>query len=193
MLFRRRTEPGLLARVRVALWPRRSWLRSFRYYAKRVMRLSGTPHAIAAGVAAGVFASFTPFIGLHFILGFFIAFLVGGNLIAAAFGTAFGNPLTFPFIWAATHRVGSLVLGRHGAGGAAIDVPADWAERSFDALAPIIGPMVVGSVPLGVPAALAFYIGVLYSVRGFQKMRRERLAKRPLPDRKVGPGGNGEP
>lgn len=178
MLFRRRTRPDLLSRLRVALWPRRSWGRSFRYYAKRVVRLRGSPRAIAAGVAAGVFASFTPFIGFHFILGFVIAFAIGGNLIAAALGTAVGNPLTFPFIWAATHRIGSQILGRTDIGEPPVEVAQHWTERSLDALLPIVGPMVVGSIPLGAPIALAFYVIVFYSVRGFQRLRRERLARR---------------
>ena len=33
------------------------------YLVKRVTRLSGTPHSIAAGAACGVAISFTPFLG----------------------------------------------------------------------------------------------------------------------------------
>ncbi len=178
MLFRRRQRQDLLARLRVALWPRRSWGRSFRYYAKRIPRLSGSPRAIAAGVAAGVFASFTPFIGLHFIIGFVIAFLVGGNLIAAALGTAVGNPITFPFIWAATHRVGSIVLGQGESVAPTVESASLWSLRSFDALVPIFGPMIVGAIPLGGVCALAVYAGVFHSVRAFKRMRSERLAAR---------------
>lgn len=178
MLFRRRENPATLSRLRVAVWPRRSWARSIRYYGKRVLRLSGSPHAIAIGVACGVFASFTPLLGLHFILGFFLAFVLGGNMIAAALGTAFGNPLTFPLIWAGTHRIGSRILGLREPPDVAIEVTRNWAEMSIDVLRPIIGPMMVGSVPLGVPTAIVFYAIVLYSVSAFQKMRRERLATR---------------
>ena len=68
MLFRRRKKADLLERARTFFWPRRSFLRSAQYFIKRVLRLSATPHAIAAGVAAGVFASFTPFLGFHFVI-----------------------------------------------------------------------------------------------------------------------------
>ena len=44
----------------------------------RIKRLPGTPQSIAAGVACGVAASFTPFIGLHFVLAALFAWLVGG-------------------------------------------------------------------------------------------------------------------
>src|SRR5690606_12123881 len=82
-----------------------------RYVAKRVLRLSASPHAIAAGFAAGVFASITPFVGLHFFLAGVIAWVTGGNLVASALGTAFGNPITFPLIWAGTYRLGRWILG----------------------------------------------------------------------------------
>ena len=178
MLFRRRVRPDLLARLRVAAWPRHSWSRSARYFAKRVLRLSGSPHAIAAGVAAGAFASFTPFIGFHFIIGFVIALVIGGNLVAAALGTAVGNPLTFPLIWASTYKLGNAILGASGRVIETADFPHNLAEKSFDAFWPVIRPMVVGAVPLGAPTALALYVVVLYSVRAFQTMRHERLAVR---------------
>jgi hypothetical protein len=152
MLFRRRQPAALSNRLRVALWPRHSWSRSARYFAKRVLRLSGSPHAVAAGVAAGVFASFTPFLGFHFIIGIAIAFLIGGNFLAAALGTAFGNPITFPIIWATTYKVGGLILGL---GSASAALPH-----------------------LGVPTAVAFYFISLYAVRAFQRVRVERLAAR---------------
>jgi len=194
MLFRRRDRPALLSRLRVAAWPRHSWSRSVRYLAKRVVRLSGSPHAIAAGVAAGAFASFTPFIGFHFFIGFAIAFLVGGNLLAAAIGTAVGNPLTFPLIWAATYKLGNVILGGGGRVFESGEISHNLAEKSFDAILPLVRPMVVGAVPLGVAAALVVYVVVHYSVSGFQTMRRERLAMRqrerggqPAPARDVEP------
>src|SRR5690606_29552406 len=111
MLFRRRTNVTLRERVRIMLWPRRSFRRSARYFAKRALRLRATSHAIAAGVAAGMCASFTPFIGLHILLAFVVAWPLRGNFVAAALGTALGNPLTFPFIWGATLQLGRFILG----------------------------------------------------------------------------------
>ncbi len=187
MLFRRRDRPGFISRLRVAAWPRHSWSRSAKYFAKRVLRVSGSPHAIAAGVAAGAFASFTPFIGFHFIIGFVIAFLIGGNMVAAALGTAVGNPLTFPLIWASTYKLGNAILGTAGQAMTAHEFSRSFAEKSFDTIWPIVHPMVIGAVPLGVPAAVALYVVVLYSVRAFQTMRRERIALS-----RRGAGGRGE-
>ncbi|MEO1399345.1 MAG: DUF2062 domain-containing protein, partial [Pseudomonadota bacterium] len=111
MLLKRRKPAGFLEILRVSLWPRRSWVRSGRYVTKRILRLTASPHAIAAGVAVGAFTSFTPFMGLHFLLAAVLAWVLRGNLIASALGTFFGNPLTFPFIWAGAYKAGHFVLG----------------------------------------------------------------------------------
>jgi len=50
MLFRRRESESWWERLRVHLWPRRSWSRSGRYVVYRLRRLGATPHAIALGV-----------------------------------------------------------------------------------------------------------------------------------------------
>jgi len=185
MLFKRRDKPNHLERLRVAVWPRHSFARSARYFSKRVLRLTASPNAIALGFAAGAFASITPFIGLHFILSFVIAFIIGGNMVAAALGTAVGNPLTFPFIWASTYKVGSMIIygeaktldhrtiDRHLDGG--------FLEKSLDTLLPLIKPMLVGAVPLGLLTATVFYFVVFYSVRAYQRSRRLKLASRRLP------------
>ncbi|MCB1460959.1 MAG: DUF2062 domain-containing protein, partial [Nitratireductor sp.] len=110
MLFSRRNPASWREKLRIALWPRRNWLRSTQYLAKRVLRLTASPHSVAAGVAAGVFASFTPFLGFHFMIAFAVSYVIAGNLIAAAAGTFFGNPLTFPFIWASTYGLGRFIL-----------------------------------------------------------------------------------
>jgi hypothetical protein len=177
MLFRRRETQTLWARLRTAVWPRHSWSRSARYFGKRVLRLSGSPHAVAAGVAAGVFASFTPFVGLHFIVSFVFAFVVGGNMLAAAMGTFVGNPLTFPFIWASTYSLGSQILGQSNAL-ALHEIHYALVHRSFEVLVPIIVPMLVGAVPIGLPIAVVFYVVAFIAVRAFRDLRRERLEAR---------------
>jgi uncharacterized protein (DUF2062 family) len=188
MLFRQREQPDLKERLRVAAWPRRSWSRSARYFVKRVLRLSATPHAIAAGVAAGCLASFTPFIGFHILLSFVIAFIIGGNMIAAAIGTGVGNPLTFPLIWATTFNVGNLVLGHPPPRAPGVGPTHNLAERSFDAIYPLVGPMLTGGVVIGLPVAVILYVLVFYSVKGFQTLRRERLAERRRQQGSATPG-----
>ncbi len=177
MLFKRRDKEDRWTRLRVYFLPRRNYARSFRYVGKRVLRLRGTPHAIATGFSAGSFASFTPFMGFHFILSFAIAWLFRGSMIAAAFGTAVGNPLTFPFIWAATLSIGRIILGSDRGESDAAGFGELLAEQGFVALwEPFILPMLVGGVPLGLLSVAVFYPLTRITVAAFQTRKAARLA-----------------
>ena len=177
MLFKRRTKESFWARFRVGLWPRVSWRRSVSYYLKRVLRLSGTPYAIAIGTAGGAAISFTPFIGFHIVITCALVWLLRGNLIAGAIGTCFGNPLTFPLIWASTFQVGHLLL-RGDARDAPARLPREVAQKSIAEIWPLIKPMLVGSIPLGLVAGCIIYVIVYKAVAAYQDARREKLAGR---------------
>jgi len=110
-LFRRRKKQSFLIKVREFLWPSAGWRRAGHYMKHRLARIDGTPYAIAAGFASGAAVSFTPFVGFHFIFAAIIAWIVRGNILTSAIGTAVGNPWTFPFIWAASYNVGINLLG----------------------------------------------------------------------------------
>lgn len=180
MLFRRRKPADRWERLRTYLWPRRSFWRSAQYYIKRVLRLTATPHAIAIGVASGVFVSFTPFIGFHFIGAAVIAWIIGGNIVASAIGTGIGNPLTFPFIWGATLEVGKFILyGRHSGEIVPLHLGKVLLDREFSQLwDPLLKPMTIGSLPIGLLFAFAFYLLTRSAVVTFQEQRRKRLAER---------------
>ncbi len=173
MLFRRRKPLTFREKLRAALWPQRSWRRSLRYMQKRVLRLRATPHAIAAGVAVGVLATFTPFLGFHFIIAFALSYLIGGNLAAAALGCLAGNPLTYPLIWASTYELGHAML-RGDAPGASAPEGLGSALLHGDLAAvwdPYLKPMLVGSVPLGLVFAALSYGAIFLAVRSFQAGR----------------------
>ena len=78
---------------------------------RRLLRLGSDPHAVAAGFASGAALSCTPLFGLHFLLAFALAWVVRGHMIAAALGTAVGNPLTFPFFVSGAYGLGTLFFG----------------------------------------------------------------------------------
>jgi hypothetical protein len=114
MILKRRKAVSVWRRVRNFFWPEIGFQRAAKYMGHKVNRITGSPHAIALGFAAGAFASFTPAIGFHFVLAAIIAWAIGANILASAIGTSVGNPLTFPFIWIGTHNVGSFLLGVEG-------------------------------------------------------------------------------
>ncbi len=160
------------------VWPRAGYRRSARYGVKRLMRLRASPHAIAAGFAAGAFASFTPLMGFHFILSALLALATRGSIIASALGTAVGNPLTFPLIWAGTYKLGWLVMGGNGndpdldaqmGGGNVLDLIQT-------GLVPILLPMAVGGVILGSIAWIIAYFPIRRLIWVYQRRRAERLA-----------------
>ena len=172
------------------IWPRRSWARSAKYVSKRVLRLTATPHAIAAGVGAGVFASFTPFLGFHFIIAFGVAYVIAGNFLAAASGTFFGNPLTFPLIWTSTYKLGNFILS----GEAPVNdgdeleklADANLMELGFGGIwhhvvgiwEPVVKPMLIGAIPLGVLFGMVAYVLTRWASVKFNEARKRRRQRK---------------
>jgi uncharacterized protein (DUF2062 family) len=167
--------------MREAFWPRKGFLRPMRYLKMRVLRLTASPHAVAAGVAAGVFVSWTPFIGVHFIMAFVITYFLSGNMVAAALGcAAFGNPLTYPFIWGITWEIGHLLLARKDTlAGQQIDLHEMFHQLHFTELwRPVLEPMLIGAIPPAAVTSVVLYMLTYYTVSGFQSRRRTRLMDR---------------
>ena len=121
---------------------------------RQLRELRGKPHEIALGMAIGVFIGITPTIPLHTILAVSLALLVGGSKLAAALGVWVSNPLSIPFFYYGSYRIGQLVLGLPG-----INLPDD---RSLLAMASlggkIVGAMLLGGVILGIIPAIVAYV-----------------------------------
>ena len=111
-MFKRRNKLSWPAAAAEFLWPRGGWARAARYVSHRLRRLPDPAHKIARGIGAGVFVSFTPFFGLHFLVSAAIAWAIGGNVLAALLATFFGNPITFPIIATVSVELGSWILGQ---------------------------------------------------------------------------------
>lgn len=178
MLFRRRKPPQWGERIRIWLWPRRNWSRSSRYIAYRLRRLRATPHAIALGCAIGVFASFTPLLGGHFILAGVLAWVTRASIIASALGTFFGNPITFPFIWYVSFHVGNWTLGLNPKI-REIDLSGGIFSKSLEQLWPLLTPMMVGGVPLGIIFGALAYFVVRKAAEAYRDKRRLQRPRSP--------------
>jgi hypothetical protein len=111
-MFKRRNKRSWARLVAESLWPRGGWGRAAQYVKHRLNRLPDSPQRIARGIWAGVFISFTPLYGLHFLVSATLAWVIRGNVVAALLATFFGNPITFPIIAALSLRLGNLMLGR---------------------------------------------------------------------------------
>jgi uncharacterized protein (DUF2062 family) len=192
MLFKSRRVPGFAERLRLALWPKRSWSRSSRYVLLRLTRLPFSPHKIALGCAAGVFAVFTPFLGVQLILAGLISLVLRGSVLASFLASFVGNPLTYPIIWFATFNLGNVLLGgtasaqlvdlrgkAEALGDGLVNVSPSAIATAIESLWPVVKPMVVGSVPLGGLAAAAAYVGVHRVISASHARKRVRLSAAP--------------
>ena len=188
MLFKSMRVPTVAERVRLALWPRRSWSRSARYVVLRLKRLPSSPHRIALGCAAGVFAVFTPFLGLQLMLAGTLSLIFRGSVVASFLASFVGNPITYPIIWFATFNLGNVLLGgtasaqlvdlrgKAGAFGDGVMALSPGAvATAAESLWPVLKPMVVGSVPLGGLAAAGAYVGVRRLIGVSRARKRARL------------------
>lgn len=199
MVFRRRDRPPFLERARDFLYPRRGWGRAIEYISHRVRRIPDTPHRIALGFACGVFASFSPLFGLHFLYAAAIAWAVRGNIVSALIGTFAGNPLTFPLIASIAMTLGRRILGYGGSGrdfGRITDAflqagDALWrgalslfghGEPDWRKLAAffqdVMLPYFVGGLLPGLVAAIASYYVTRPLIAAYQIARRKRVAAR---------------
>lgn len=180
MLFKRRDKLPLVPSILSWVWPRRGPVRMVKYIFHRIARMPDTPHRLAAGFASGAAVSFTPLLGLHFLLGFVLAFFTRGNLLASAIGTAVGNPWTFPFIFALAAESGELLLGDAG-----MVVVPEWswkalAQEPFGYLLSFleaIVPVIIGSVPIAVLVWLVFYGGLKALIIGYKGARLKAVSR----------------
>lgn len=202
MVFRRRNRRTLPEWIREFVYPRGGFKRAAQYVTHRLRRLPDEPHRIARGVFAGVFVSFTPLFGFHFLSAALLAWVMRGNVIAALLATFVGNPLTTPIIAITSVELGHRLLG--------IDAPMDvmsiiaafanagselWDNARalvtsdvthWESLGTFFGtifwPYLVGGLLPGLVVSLAFYWASIPVVRAYQKIRagqaKDRLEKR---------------
>jgi uncharacterized protein len=150
--------------------PDPTWRVKLRLAYEHIRHLQGDPHYVATGMAIGVFVAATPTIPFHTIIAITLAFVFKGSKPAAVIGVWFSNPLTVPFFYYGSYKIGALLMQ--------MDLPAqmptesitDMLDLGFDVtLAMMIGGCVLGIVP-----AIVAYTLTLRLVR---RLRRRKAAK----------------
>lgn len=120
----------------------------------RIKKLHGNPGYIAMGMAVGVFVSFTPTIPFHTIIAIALAFLLKGSKPAAAIGVWLANPLTIPFFYYISFKMGTLLIAR--------PIPFDIKFESIKGLislgVDVTAAMVLGGAILGILPSIAVYV-----------------------------------
>lgn len=191
-MFKRREKQTFIIKMREFIWPSAGWRRAASYMQHRLARIDGTPYAIASGFACGAAISFTPFVGLHFLIAAMITWIVRGNILTSAMGTAVGNPWTFPFIWATTYNFGTWLLGWDGSDDVLAQMNnifnkftvVDIVKAPLDVLGPFLEtiflPMLLGGIIIGCSLWIVFYWPVYKIVSKYKINRMKRRQKNKL-------------
>ncbi|SES04425.1 hypothetical protein SAMN04490244_10534 [Tranquillimonas rosea] len=195
MVFKRRAPRSYLQIAADFVYPRGGWRRAGQYVLYRLRRLPDPAYKISRGIAAGVFTSFTPFFGLHFLISASLAWAMRGNIVAALLATFFGNPITFPIIAALSVDLGNFILGREEAlplsrvlsafSQASQEIWANFhaiftsAEPHWYQLSEFFSdlflPYLVGGLIPGLVCAIAAYAASRPLISAYQKARIKRM------------------
>lgn len=180
-------------------YPRGGWYRAARYVLHRIRRLPDPAHRIARGIGAGIFVSFSPLFGLHFLTAALISWAIRGNILASILATFVGNPITFPFIAGGSMKLGNILLGRPARDMRLGQVVDDFAGASGDIWHNFLAlftaetahwdglllffdrvflPYLVGGIIPGLVAAVIGYYLSNPLITAYQKRRVKRIRKR---------------
>ena len=101
------SEGGNVSRFRRKMAP-------FRERFLHMLGRDDPPETVAASFALGVAISFTPLIGLHWVIALLLALILKLNKVDVLLGTLVVNPLTLPPVaWVAIHLGRLLLQARH--------------------------------------------------------------------------------
>ncbi len=129
-----------------------------------------TQHAVASGLAVGIFTTMLPILGLHVPAAVAAAFAVRGNLPCALLTTLVANPFTLPFLLVAQVRLGHVICRYTGTN--------DYGELPWklEKMLHAVKPLLIGSFLTAAVAAGLLYFGT-HALWGFVEKRR--FAPRP--------------
>jgi uncharacterized protein (DUF2062 family) len=135
-----------------------------RRWLNQLLHTHDTPTRTAVAYAVGVFFGFSPFLGLHTILGLVVAFAFNLNRVAVLLGVYSNLPWVLPAYYTLATMLGATILN--------VDVPAgllkDFREALTDAswgefrslaktLTPLVWSYALGSTIGGVALAITAY------------------------------------
>lgn len=186
MLFRRKKELTFFEKTKNFIYPEKGLIRSYKYLLKRITRIPDKTHAIAIGVSCGVGISMTPFIGLQIILTMILCFILRGSITAGIISTAIGNPLTFPFIWIGSYKIGIYILENQNEQTKEIafmklfeDMKESISTMDLmnlkENILPILTPMMIGGAILGIIFGTLSYYLVIGIIDEYKRKHKEKI------------------
>jgi hypothetical protein len=199
-LFKRRERRSIFRFFYEVVFSLKGITRAIEYVGIRLKRIPDTPHKISLGMSCGIFASFTPLFGLHFLIAGLLSYLLRANVLASLIGTFIGNPITFPIITVFNLKLGEWILGSNeyssGDGGKIFEGFLDFifliykslftegligensVPRMNEFLYGVFIPYSLGGLILGISIAIISYFLLRPLVSTYQKKRDSLKARR---------------
>jgi uncharacterized protein (DUF2062 family) len=160
--------------------------RQIRYFYLRFIRLRGEPHALALGIALGIFAGMMPIMPFQIALAVTLALLFKGSKLTAALGTWVTNPLNWYFLYYYAYKIGASILGIPGKSKIFSSVMAS-IRQGEEAIAiigkiagaggTILAAFLVGGFIMGLiaaPPSYFIFLRLFQFIRRWRQDRRER-------------------
>ena len=130
---------------------------------KEILSLDNHPGHISAGLAVGVFISFTPFFAFHTALALAAAFIFRLNKITCVTGAWVNTPLTVVPVLALSYKLGHLLRGLpprelHLKG-------LEWQHLKGGAASILLGTSILGFIAAVIAYFLCYYLVVRFRQR----------------------------
>ena len=199
-MFKRRERRSIFRFFYEVIFSLKGISRAIEYVGIRLKRIPDTPHKISLGMSCGIFASFTPLFGLHFLIAGLLSYVLRANVLASLIGTFIGNPITFPIITVFNLKLGEWILGSNeyssGDGGKIFEGFLDFifliykslftegligennVPRMNEFLYGVFIPYSLGGLILGISIAIISYFLLRPLVSTYQKKRDSLKARR---------------
>ena len=133
--------------------PSNGWRQKFRNFIHEAKTLQGDPVYIAKGIAIGVFVGITPTIPLHTGIAIALAFIFKASKPAAVIGVWSGNPVTVPFLYFGSYKIGMFLIGKKATLDNSYWTIQELLQQGID----VTIAMILGGIILGILPAIAAY------------------------------------
>ena len=112
--------------------------------------------------------------GFHLLIALGLAMILRLNRVAILAGTFINNPWTWVPIYSVSVWVGGHLTGNEAAI-PRLEGDLSWSQIAdlFAQCRPWIGPLIVGTLVMGILSALLAYVGFLYLVRSYRALSRQ--------------------
>jgi len=165
-----RAQSAKLAPMNIRRWLSEHW--------DKLKNVKASPHAVAVGVAVGMFYGFTPLVGLKTLLAIGTAWLLGGSIIAAVLAVTLHDVLLpfMPVLLRWEYILGYWVLSAPHVFPPAMHLPnphSPGAWLNWATFLTIGRPVLIGSLFFSVPSSIASYFFMRFVVEREHRQRAD--------------------